>query len=149
MTFSNQDKSDQDLNDLFGEVIYSYTSDQATDDGILFNLMLLKPYFKDMDRSIFNYATTNLLYSLGYIEDSRSIKGIEDKKIITTTGDIKINIPSIMDLLNQAIKILKESKKKNDWFYSGKIEDPNGSEKEIYICQNETGRYTLMLPEDY
>jgi hypothetical protein len=38
---------------------------------------------------------------------------------------------------------------KGDSFASGKIELPNGAKQEIYIAQNETGRYTIMLPQDY
>jgi hypothetical protein len=53
--------------------------------------------------------------------------------------------------LNQAVLIVR-NKSKNytelDYFYDGKIELPNGEKTVIYIEQNETGKYTIMLPED-
>jgi hypothetical protein len=38
---------------------------------------------------------------------------------------------------------------RGDSFASGKIELPSGAKQEIYIAQNETGRFTIMLPQDY
>ena len=63
-------------------------------------------------------------------------------------GEIKFNYPNILDLLNQALQILKRNPR-GDWFYSGKIELPSGSKQQIFIAQNETGKFTIMLPEDY
>jgi len=81
---------------------------------------------------IFNYITTNLLHK-GYFDND------------------KINIPNLLDLLNQALQIVKE-KTNNlqdfDSFFSGKIELPNGEKQEIFVELNETNRFTIMLPED-
>jgi hypothetical protein len=84
-------------------------------------------------KGLFNYITTNLL-SKGYLKKD------------------ELNIPNIMDLLNQSILIVKNKSKEFsdfDTFFSGKIEFPNGDLKEIFIAQNETGKFTIMLPEDY
>lgn len=58
-----------------------------------------------------------------------------------------LNIPNVLDLLTAAIVIFNK-KTQDDYFVSGKIELPNGDKQTVYIAQNETGRYTLMLPED-
>lgn len=66
-------------------------------------------------------------------------------------GD-KIKKGALGDLLFQAFQIAKAESgcyTEPDWFYSGEIELPNGTKQKIFIQQNETGRYTVMLPEDY
>jgi len=58
----------------------------------------------------------------------------------------------LIDLLNQANNIIRTKSnnfKDFDSFFSGKVELPNGQKQEIFISQNETGKFTLMLPEDY
>ena len=112
------------------DLIYSYSSEQALNDGILFDITQINSKWKS---GLFNYVTTNLM-NKGYMKDS------------------KINIPNILDLLNQALQIVKKGSnefKEIDNFYSGSIEFPDGEQQEIYISQNETGKFTIMLPEDY
>lgn len=112
------------------DLIYSYSSKQAEDDGILFDITQRNPEWKN---GLFNYVTTNLL-SKGYMKDS------------------EINMPNILDLLNQAREIVKQKSmnfQEFDHFYSGPIEFPDGEKQEIFISQNETGKFTIMLPEDY
>jgi hypothetical protein len=58
-----------------------------------------------------------------------------------------INVPNLIDLITQALKIFQK-KPSDDTFVSGRIELPDGSKQEIYIALNETGKYTVMLPED-
>ncbi|MCF8012747.1 hypothetical protein K9K83_00050 [Candidatus Woesearchaeota archaeon] len=110
--------------------VFSYTAKQAEEDGILFDITNLN---KEWKKGLFNYVTVNLLQK-GYFREQ------------------EISIPNILDLLNQALFLVK-SKSKNfkdfDHFFSGNIEFPNGDRKEIFICQNETGKFTIMLPEDY
>ena len=53
-----------DKGEFFGKPIYTYTSQQAEEDGILFNITKLNPEWK---KGILNYVTTNLL-NKGYIE---------------------------------------------------------------------------------
>ena len=111
------------------KVIFRYTSEQAVEDGILVDITKINP---DWKKGLFNYITTNLL-SRGYMKED------------------EINIPNLLDLLNQALQIVK-SKSKNfkehDTFFCGKIEFPNGKKDKIFIEMNETGKFTIMLPED-
>ena len=118
--------------DLFlkSDIICKYTSTQAEADGILFDLAKINP---DWERGMFKYITTNLL-NRGYIK-----------------GD-EINQDNLVDLLNQCLAIVKKSSdnfQRYDWFYSGVIELPSGKKQKVFIAQNETGKYTIMLPSDY
>ena len=111
------------------DVIFTYTSEQATEDGILFDLdQLLKPEFSP--KFFLKYITSNLL-SKGYENDNH-----------------EINLFNITDLIVQAARIFQH-KADIDTFISGTIELPSGQKQRIFIAQNETGRFTVMLPEDY
>ena len=118
----------------FAKVIYAYTSAQAEDDGILFDVTKLNPAW---EKGLFNYVTTNLL-SEGYL--------------IENAAQSSINVPNLVDLLNQANEIVR-AKSNNfrdfDTFYSGAVELPSGTPQDIFIQQNETGKFTIMKPEDY
>jgi hypothetical protein len=125
------------LDDITNEdLIYEYTSQQALEDGILFDVTRLNPDLRD---GPFNYVTTSLL-ALGYITHDKS------------NGKPAFNYINILDLLVQAQQIVKLKSKNGtqpDWFYDGKIELPSGQSQKIFIAQNETGKYTIMLPSDY
>ena len=118
------------IKEYFGEPIFTYTSKQAEEDGMLFDITSLNPHWK---KGLFNYVTINLL-SKGYYKED------------------EINIPNLLDLLNQANQIVR-GKSKNftefDSFYCGKIELPSGIMQKIFIEQNETGKFTILLPEDH
>ena len=112
------------------DVIFEYTQKQAEEDGVLVNLTKINPGWK---KGPFNYVTSNLL-SKGYVKSGT------------------FNLPNVVDLLNQSLQILKIKTKnfrKFDTFFEGKIEFPNGSVGQVFISQNETGKFTIMLPEDY
>jgi hypothetical protein len=51
------------------DLIFSYTIDQATSDGILFDIRKVNP---EWERGIFSHVTMNLL-SLGYLNADRSV----------------------------------------------------------------------------
>ena len=113
--------------EFFGEPVSIYTSNEAVEDGLLFDLdQVTSRYFKN---SPFNLATTNLL-SKGYLTED------------------KVNVPNMIDLIMAANKIISKMPP-GDRFASGRIELPNGDKQQIFIAQNETGRFTIMLPEDY
>ena len=127
-TNSNQ-PNNQEI--LYGEPVFVYTSDQAVEDGILFDVTVLNPKWKE---GMFNYVTVNLLHS-GYLNQNDTI-----------------NIPNLIDLLIQAQEIVKKATNNYtafDTFFSGSIELPSGYSQKIFIGQNETGKFTIMLPEDY
>jgi len=116
------------ITEFFGETISTYTSDQATEDGILYSVK----------HQIISYVTTNLMTRHGYFTRENGVD--------------HVNIPNITDLITQAVLIIKRNylkTKVQDWFYSGLVELPSGNKTKIFIAQNETGRYTIMLPEDY
>ena len=126
-TNSNQQNNQENL---YGEPLFVYTSDQAVEDGILFDITAVNPKWKE---GLFNYVTVNLLNS-GYLKED------------------KLNIPNLLDLLNQALQIVKKATNNFtafDTFFSGSIELPSGDQQKIFIGQNETGKITIMLPEDY
>ena len=118
-----------ELDDM--ETIAEYTSAQAVEDGILFDVTTLSEKWK---KGLFNYVTMNLL-GKGYMND-----------------DGHLNIANLIDLLNSCKEIVrKESDNftREDWLFTGMIELPCGDPKKVFIQQNETGQFTIMLPEDY
>ena len=108
------------------DIVSRYTDEGAIEDGIL---VKLERDGKPMSRYI-KLATTNLLESSDYMEDDQ------------------FNVPNILDLIKQCHWIMIRAKKW-DWFYSGKIELPRGEKQEVFIEQNNSGGYTVMLPEDH
>ena len=116
------------------DVISRYTSEQATEDGILLETKILKNKIKGIENGPFSHITVNLLKKGGYMTEDEN--GIE------------FNFPNLLDLLTQALQIGRRGKK-GDWMHSGRIETPNGTKQQIFICQNETGKFTIMLAEDY
>ena len=66
---------------FYGQPVFVYTSDQAVEDGILFDVTTVNPAWK---KGLFNYVTVNLLHK-GYLNQ-------EDK----------INILNLLDLLNHS-----------------------------------------------
>lgn len=109
------------------DVIYTYTSTQAVDDGILFDVDQFQHTWLNCP---LKYVTSNLM-SLGYWNTDKTL-----------------NIPNFRDLLHQALQIFGKMPK-DDYFVSGRIELPSGGKQKVFIAQNETGRFTVMLPEDY
>ena len=111
--------------DLFS----SYLSSEAVEDGFLFDLDLAVKQ-SPLGKSVFQYITTNLL-AKGYWNQDQTI-----------------NIPNLRDLLEQSLRVFRK-KLLDDYFVSGVIELPSGCKQKIFIAQNESSRYTVMLPEDY
>ena len=125
-----------EIEKIFGESISTYTSQEASEDGMLFDIRELNSVWKT---GIFTYVTTNLMQEHDYIQR------IEDRE--------EINIPNMLDLLNQANEIVRKAsdnfKDTKEPLYSGNIELPSGVRQEIFIEMNETGNYTILLPEDH
>ena len=145
------------MNSLFKEedIVSTYTSQQAIEDGFLFDLdLLINKHYFPVKTPPLKYVTTNLLQK-GYWT-TRCKQGPQCATCevwIKHSGDKlsclepTLNIPNILDLITQALQIFNR-KPEDDYFVSGKIELPSGEKQEIFIAQNETGRYTIMLPED-
>lgn len=58
------------------------------------------------------------------------------------------NVPNLMDLMRQAEHKYNHHEG-DDWFFKVQVEFPNGDSGDIFMVLNETGKFTLMLPEDY
>jgi hypothetical protein len=108
------------------DIVSRYTDEDGIRDGIL---MKLERDGKPMSRYI-KLATTNLLVSCEYME-----------------GD-ELNIPNVLDLIIQSHSIMINGRT-DDWFYSGDIELPSGEKQKVFIEKNNSGGYTVMLPEDH
>jgi len=76
--------------------------------------------------------------------------GIKESKINLMTSSVYMQYKNlgcdeakskIEDLIERAETEMSE---RDDWFYNFKYKD-----KKYFVAQNETGKYTLMLPEDY
>jgi hypothetical protein len=111
------------------DIVSTYLSSEAVEDGFLFDLDLVVKQ-SPLGKFVLQYITTNLLG-----------KGYWNK-------DQTINIPNLRDLLEQSLRVFHK-KPSDDYFVCGVIELPSGCKQKIFIAQNESGRYTVMLPEDY
>ena len=124
------------------EVIYTYTIDQATEDGVLLDLRKVNPAW---ERGIFSHVTSNLL-SKGYFND------LSAPRAARQAGDQTLNLPNLLDLLNQSLEIVRRESKNftvADRFFSGEIELPSGRKQEVFIVFNEISKWTIMIPSDY
>lgn len=145
---------EEDITSFFGEPISVYTSEQATEDGILIKT----------DNKIINYIT-HTVYSKciePFIEASVMTKRSLSNKPISETIEVgkKSFVVTLKitdaekkkaekELLNKLIAsaILEVQKlHRQDWLYA--LDDCRGW-KDMWVVQNETGKYTLMFPEDY
>ena len=117
--------------DIFSkeDLVSTYLSSEAVEDGFLFDLDLVVKQ-SPLGKFVLQYITTNLL-AKGYWNEDQTI-----------------NIPNLRDLIEQSLRVFRK-KPADDYFVSGIIELPSGSKQKIFIAQNESGRYTVMLPEDY
>ena len=111
------------------DLVSTYLSSEAVEDGFLFDLDLVVKQ-SPLGKFVLQYITTNLL-AKGYWNQDQTI-----------------NIPNLRDLIEQSLRVFRK-KPSDDYFVSGVIELPSGSKQKIFIAQNESGRYTVMLPEDY
>jgi hypothetical protein len=151
------------------DVISKYTTDEATEDGWLLELAILKDKLTGVDspRCPFSHVTVNLLKKLGYMTETYDdFCGHTKTNVLTgqkyrcrirecpecyeKKGEIKFNYPNMLDLLNQATQVFKRgiAKQGEDWHYEGRIETPSGKKQLIYINLNDKRRFTILLPED-
>jgi len=112
------------------DVISTYTSGEAVEDGVLFDVDLIAKRFIPGKRFFLKYITTGLLAE-GYWNIDKTL-----------------NVPDLLDLLHQLSRVFAK-KAAGDYFVSGVIELPSGRKQKVFIAQNETGRFTAMLPEDW
>jgi hypothetical protein len=133
VTGEQQDFEDKDFFDP-KDAVSTYTSNQGVEDGLLFDLDLVLPHRISSPSRV---AET----PLKFITSGLLTKGYSNP-------DGSFNVANIMDLVQQSGVILSKMPK-DDRFASGKIELPSGDKQTVFIAQNETGRFTIMLPNDY
>jgi len=160
------------IKEFFGEVIYTYTSQQAEEDGFLFDVDQLIKAKKilpagPVENFALKYITTGLLEEGYWTDRCKNGVNIENKgtadrcascdvwegpklngEKLSCIEEKTLNLANVLDLVSQALRIFAKMPK-DDTFVSGRIELPSGQKQTVYLAQNETGRYTLMLPEDY
>ena len=112
------------------DVVSTYASGEAVEDGVLFDVDLIAKRFIPGKRFFLKYITTGLLAE-GYWNIDKTL-----------------NVPDLLDLLHQLSRVFAK-KAAGDYFVSGVIELPSGRKQKVFIAQNETGRFTAMLPEDW
>lgn len=142
-----------EVTEIFGAVISKYTSDQAEQDGILIKT----------DNPIINYVTRTVWDTCiePFIESSAMTKlslankpmseviEVGNKSFIVnlkiTEAQKKSAAKELLNkLLDTAITLIK-AQNREDWLYT--LKDCRGWE--LWAAQNETGKFTLMFPEDY
>lgn len=114
------------------EVVDSYTTKDALEDGILVDLHSVGkiPVYAPVYQYI-RYVTRSLLS-----------KGYEKKD--------GLSLPNLADLLVQASKgIRKGLMKGEEHLFECRVEFPNSERGKVWAVSNEEGTLTLMLPEDY
>ncbi len=140
----NQKGFDEKVETKVGDVVKSgpyegftsvskYSSDEAVEDGFLMALDLIAKW-KRAGQSPLKYVTTGLLEK-GYWNDQSCTQK-------------SLNMANMLDLIAQSLRVFRK-KASDDYFVSGVIELPDGKKQKIFISENETGRYTVMLPEEY
>lgn len=141
-----------DITSFFGDVISTYTSEQATEDGILIktdnkiiNFITATVYEKCISPFIEPLAMTKLSLANKPISEKISIGSKEFivNLKITDADKKKAEQELVKKLIESAIlEILKT--KRQDWFYNIEVRG-----WDLFCCQNESGSYTLMFPSDY
>lgn len=109
---------------FWGEPISVYTSEQAEADGVL--IKVEHPQINYITHSVMEECITP------FIEDDLA----DDEKVIRANELIATLLKSVVA---EIIKI-----NKLDWFYAVEVQG-----RKFFVAQNETGKLTLMFPEDY
>lgn len=121
-----------DLIEFFGEPISVYTSSQAEEDGIL--VATGHPLINYITRTVYERCIAPFSID-GLWEQFAPSKEKYERKLIS-----KLIESTILEIQKQYLK----ANKKEDWFYSVEVRG-----WELFVSQNETGKFTAMFPEDY
>ncbi len=115
--------------ELFGPVIFSYSIQEATRDGVL---VRVEDLFGGAGHAVFSHLTVNLLRKHYFV-------------------DAKPNKAAIIDLLQEATRQVRLAvfSKPDEWLVTFKTELPDGQQGAIWAERNELGKFTLLLPEDH
>lgn len=138
--------------EFWGEPISVYTSNQAEEDGILvstghplINYITHTVFERCIEPFIESSIKTKLSLSNNPVNEIIEVgnKAFVINLKISDADKKKSEQELIKKLLDSAI-IEIQKLKRQDWMYE--IECRGWK---LWVCQNETGGYTLMFPEDY
>lgn len=142
-----------EVTEFFGEVISKYTSDQAEEDGIL--VKTDNPIINHVTRTVWDKCIEPFIEASAMTKLSLSNKPMSEvievgKKSFIV--NIKITEEQKKSAAKQLLKKLLDTaiiqikaQNREDWLYT--LKDCRGWE--LWVAQNETGKFTLMFPEDY
>lgn len=125
----------EELAEVFGPVISTYTSAQAEDDGLLvrtndkdINYMTRAVYDREVEAKMPDPET---VVKMNQIE-----RALNDAKRYTLFRGL---------VIAAKLEVMKIQRAKGcDCFYKIQLDG-----QDFFVAQNETGAYTLMFPEDY
>lgn len=128
-------KIDDDIKKIFGEPISVYLSDQAEEDGFL--VKVKDSHFNYMTRRVWDECIEPFV-----------IKDDDGKPMVIPGIDntYRAMIKKLLGRVKQTIfnQIIDGKAKPDDWFY--KVETSGWT---FFVEQNETGKFTLLFPDEH
>jgi hypothetical protein len=122
-------KEEDEFTAFWGEPVSIYTSSDAEADGIL--IAVKHPFISHLTHSVFETC----IYP--YVMDSD--KDQTDKLVNNLIHQV------ILEIKKQYLK----ANRKMDWFYEVVVKDFKSNDCRLFVAQNETGKFTIMIPSDY
>ena len=118
------------------EIIHSYSSKQATEDGFLVWVGKCKP-------SGINYFSRSVWESI--------IVPYDDEKLPDSSRLVSsLKYAVLREILRKGERIERFPRLVLlDWYYKVEVRNYYDEDWIFLLCRNETGGYTLMFPEDY
>lgn len=118
---------------------FEYTSFQAVEDGIFYDIKMI-PYI-NQDACPFRFITTNLLRQHGYLTEKPDEQGSELLNILAT-------LDLIIACNNQCSEQSKEDP--TSTFFVCDIESPKGEKFKAWVNYSDIPhKFTIMNPDDY
>jgi len=125
--------NEDEIKELFGDVIYEYTSEQAVNDGFLVRI----------PKACAINLMTNGVYS--QCIEPFVLRDVITQKIIRGTSPLALMKKLVSRVEAAVLAQIKSGKaKRDDWFYS-----VEASGWKFFVAQNESGKFTMMFPEEY
>lgn len=143
-----------DIISFFGEPLSVYTSEQATEDGIL--IKTGHPLINYITATVYSKCIEPFIEPLVMTKRSLSNKPISEtievgKKtfivnVKITDAETKQAEKELLDKLIASAILEVQKLHRQDWLYA--LDDCRGW-KDLWVVQNESGGYTLMFNSDY
>lgn len=122
----------KNITDIFGEPIYTYTSEQAEEDGFLARVAGSKHINFLTDSVFVNCIEPFIMKDI----EGHIIRGFSAKALIK----------KLVTRIEQAIyqQVQNKTARAGDWFYS-----VEASGWKFFVVENESGMFTVMFPSEY